>query len=462
MKKNRKSGMNLKEDIRVIQYLGSKLQILDDIYEEIEKLLPENGIVCDLFSGSGTVSYKLATKYTVYANDIQEYSKVITAVLLQVGRSADTKIPDINCIFESEEYKNNKYYLQNLFTDALKHEREILDNTDYEALAELCELNLFYDGSEVEDKKINRAKEIFGRSYDCFSKDFLDASRNSTDKYSLFSLYFLNSYFSLEQCIEIDSIRYAIDRVYSKGLIEEYVFNLYLSCLIHAVSEVVSSVGKNFAQPIKVINKNGELKSFAIRRCMRDRKMNLKPHMNDMFIRLTKLKTSQNFNKVFCKNFSDVLNIDDMKNVSVFYLDPPYTIDHYSRFYHVLETLVKYDYPELEKKKFNGRIRIMNGRYRDDRFQSNFCIPSKGYSEFNMLIKKIHSLGAKIVLSYSDDDSEKDTRKRVVSKDELIDILGKYYKSVCVKTLDHRYRKLSAKNDNRKEMNNGELLIICE
>ena len=190
--------------------------------------------------------------------------------------------------------------------------------------------------------------------------------------------------------------------------------------------------------------------------------MNLKPHMNDMFIRLTKLKTSQNFNKVFCKNFSDVLNIDDMKNVSVFYLDPPYTIDHYSRFYHVLETLVKYDYPELEKKKFNGRIRIMNGRYRDDRFQSNFCIPSKGYSEFNMLIKKIHSLGAKIVLSYSDDDSEKDTRKRVVSKDELIDILGKYYKSVCVKTLDHRYRKLSAKNDNRKEMNNGELLIICE
>ena len=66
------------------------------------------------------------------------------------------------------------------------------------------------------------------------------------------------------------------------------------------------------------------------------------------------------------------------------------------------------------------------------------------------------------MLSYSDDDSEKDTRKRVVSKKELINILNKYYKSVSVKTIDHRYRKLSAKNDNRKEMNNGELLIICK
>lgn len=458
----RKSGMDLKEDIRVIQYLGSKLQILDDIYEEIEMLLPENGIVCDLFSGSGAVSYKLATKYTVYANDIQEYSKVITAALLQVGRSKVMKTPDINCVFESEDYISNKKYLQNLFCDALSHEKRVLCSTDYEALAELCELNLFYDGSEIDEKKINRAKEIFGSSYDCFSKDFLNAVRKNTNKYCLFSLYFLNSYFSLEQCIEIDSIRYAIDRLYSKGLIDEYVFNLYLSCLIHSVSEVVSSVGKNFAQPMKVINKNGELKSFAIRRCMRDRKMDLQPHMNDMFIRLSRLEASQNHNKVFCKNSSEALNIEDMKNVEVFYLDPPYTIDHYSRFYHVLETLVKYDYPELEKKKHNGRMKIMNGRYRDDRFQSNFCVPSRGYSEFEILIEKIHSLGAKIVLSYSDDDSEKDTRKRVVSKKELINILIKYYKSVSVKTIDHRYRKLSAKNDNRKEMNNGELLIICK
>lgn len=462
MKTSRKSDTNLKEDIRVIQYLGSKLQILDDISGEIEKLISEKGIVCDLFSGSGTVSYKLAQKYTVYANDVQEYSRIITSVLLQTGRTIVNNNFDIHSIFESEFYQKNKTYLQKLFGDALRYEKKILDNTDYLALAELCELNLFYDGSEIESKKIEKAKGIFGKAYDCFSPEFLNQIKNNSENYALFSLYYLNSYFSLEQCIEIDSIKYAIDKLYESEMIDEYYFNLYLVCLIHAVSEVVSSVGKNFAQPMKVVNKNGEIKNFAIRRCMRDRKMELQPYLEEMFLRLIKLESLQNSNKVFCKNSLEALDLNEMKNVDVFYLDPPYTIDHYSRFYHVLETLVKYDYPELEKKKLNGRVRIMNGRYRDDRFQSNFCIPSKGYSEFELLIKKIHSLGASIVLSYSDDDSEKDTRKRVVSRDELVKMLGNYYEVVNVKTLDHRYRKLSAKDDNRKEMNNGELLIICK
>ncbi|MFQ9922027.1 MAG: DNA adenine methylase [Beduini sp.] len=462
MKKSRKSELKLNDDIRIIQYLGSKLQILDDISKEIDNLICGEGIVCDLFAGSGTVSYKLSQKYTVYANDIQEYSKVITKVLLHTEVSDINEKIDINCIYESIYYKQNKIFLQDLFSDALRYEQKILDSTDYEGLAELCELNLYYDGSELASKQIPRAKEIFGDAYDCFSSDFVQQMKNRSDVYALFTLYYLNSYFSLYQCIEIDSIKFAIDKLLEDGVLSEYISNLFLACLIHAVSEIVSSVGKNFAQPIKVVNKNGEIKTFAIKRCMKDRKMDLKPHLVDIFLRLKKLDFHKNSNMVFCENSLNALLLDEMKNVDVFYLDPPYTIDHYSRFYHVLETLVKYDYPELEKKKLNGRLRIMNGRYRDDRFQSNFCILSKSYSEFELMIKRIHSLGASIVLSYSDDDSEKDTRKRVVSKNELVEILSKYYEIVNVKTLNHRYRKLSAKDDNRKEMNNSELLIICK
>lgn len=462
MKISRKSESKLNDDIRIIQYLGSKLQILDDISNEIDNLICGDGIVCDLFAGSGTVSYKLSQKYTVYANDIQEYSKVITKVLLRAGANDVNEKIDINCIYESIYYKQNKIFLQNLFSDALKYEQKILENSDNEALAELCELNLYYDGSELESKQISKAKEIFGDAYNCFSLDFVQQMKHRSDVYALFSLYYLNSYFSLHQCIEIDSIKFAIDKLLEDGVLSEYISNLFLSCLIHAVSEVVSSVGKNFAQPIKVVDKNGEIKNFAIKRCMKDRKKDLKPHLVDIFLRLKKLDFHKNSNMVFCENSLNVLKLDEMKKVDVFYLDPPYTIDHYSRFYHILETLVKYDYPELERKKLNGRVRIMNGRYRDDRFQSNFCIPSKGYSEFELMIKRIRSLGASIVLSYSDDDSEKDTRKRVVSKNELVGMLSKYYETVNVKTLNHRYRKLSAKADNRKEMNNGELLIICK
>ena len=42
---------------------------------------------------------------------------------------------------------------------------------------------------------------------------------------------------------------------------------------------------------------------------------------------------------------------------SVVYADPPYTRDHYSRYYHLLDTLLLYDYPDPVGK----------GQYRLDR-----------------------------------------------------------------------------------------------
>ena len=127
----------------------------------------------------------------------------------------------------------------------------------------------------------------------------------------------------------------------------------------------------------------------------------------------------------------------------------------------MLETLVKYDYPILEEKKYNGKSYLMNGRYRNDRFQSNYCIPSKGKKEFEKLIETISSTGASIIMSYSDSDDNQDTRKRVVSKVELMELLKKNYPKVKMRNISHRYRKLSSKNSNRKELDDGELLFIC-
>jgi adenine-specific DNA-methyltransferase len=54
--------------------------------------------------------------------------------------------------------------------------------------------------------------------------------------------------------------------------------------------------------------------------------------------------------------------LDSIPEGCTVYADPPYAPVHYSRFYHALETLVKYDYPAIEHK----------GRYRIDRHQSPF------------------------------------------------------------------------------------------
>ena len=81
-----------------------------------------------------------------------------------------------------------------------------------------------------------------------------------------------------------------------------------------------------------------------------------------------------------------------MNKVDVIYIDPPYTNAHYSRFYHILETLVKYDYPDTE----------YHGRYRTDRYQSPFGIKSKAHDEFDTMISLCRTARKSLVISYSD------------------------------------------------------------
>ncbi|MEM7245249.1 MAG: hypothetical protein AAF533_07880 [Acidobacteriota bacterium] len=84
---------------------------------------------------------------------------------------------------------------------------------------------------------------------------------------------------------------------------------------------------------------------------------------------------------------------DDLSAARLWYLDPPYTRDQYSRFYHFLETLVLGDRPKLEHR----------ARYRDDRFRSAFCSPRTASTELSELFAAISTVSpdSAIVLSYS-------------------------------------------------------------
>lgn len=315
-------------DIRVIQYLGSKLQILNEIENEIREIIPKDGVICDLFSGSGVVSYKLAHNYTVYANDVQSYAELIASVLLCCNKGNASTTKRYEDIINYDYYKYNKEKLAEIFRQALRVEKSILDNYDYEKLAELCNLNLYYDGSELAEANKKVAKAIFGDAIKMFDATKIAELKAQKDYYALFTLYYLNSYFSLEQCVEIDSIKYALDKMRALEEISDYEYRLLLVCLIHAVSEIVSSVGKNFAQPMKVIDKKGNIKGFAIKRCMRDRKLSIAMFFESMLGKIENVTVISNANKSYCLDALTLLEKEEMGNVDVFYLDPPYTTDH--------------------------------------------------------------------------------------------------------------------------------------
>jgi len=62
-----------------MNYIGSKLSLLDFLEESIEKVAGKNcRVFCDLFAGTGIVGTHFKKKgYQVIANDIQYYSFVV-------------------------------------------------------------------------------------------------------------------------------------------------------------------------------------------------------------------------------------------------------------------------------------------------------------------------------------------------------------------------------------------------
>ncbi|GAJ99584.1 site-specific DNA-methyltransferase [Geomicrobium sp. JCM 19055] len=133
-----------------------------------------------------------------------------------------------------------------------------------------------------------------------------------------------------------------------------------------------------------------------------------------------------------------------MKENSTVYADPPYCFVHYSRFYHAIETLVRYDYPDVKYK----------GRYRSDRHQSPFCIRTKVESAFIELFKRVNKKNANLVLSYSNTG--------MIELDELIKLaknnFDKDYK-IEVRIQDYMHSTMGRKEDKSRKVQEALILI---
>ena len=313
--------MNNYNQIKTIRYMGNKNKLLDFIIPEINKITKKGEIVCDLMSGTGAVAYALKDKYTVYTNDIQYYSYIITKAIIE---NNSTRI-------------NRK--------------------------------------DMIEDLEENYYENIKEKKYDFFEKNFID------------------TYFSEPQCCEIDSIRFSIDQ-----LKDEYKKDLYLTALMFSMGKCESTSG-HFAQFLPKDHK----------RLVELRKKSIWKEMLVKCDEFEKLVLSDYKNKSFNMDYKELFKTEEFKNVSCVYIDTPYTGEQYSRFYHVLETICKYDNPKLKYK----------GLYRTDRFTSPFSLRTKAFNEFDKLFSLLASKGKKIILSYS--------TKGLIKEYEMEYLLKKYF-----------------------------------
>lgn len=206
-------------------------------------------------------------------------------------------------------------------------------------------------------------------------------------------------YFSKENAGKIDFIRWKIQEWKEKQLITDKEYYYLIASLLESLSKVANVAGVYGAY----------LKDWDPRAV---KKMNFIP----VQITNNKAKTE---NIIYNKKTEEL--IDSIEG-DILYLDPPYTKNQYSVQYHLLETIAKYDNPEIKGK--TGA--------RDTTSQtSDFSKDGKVHIEFERLIAKAKF--KYIIVSYSTDG--------LMSKEYIENILKRYGKEKTYQFKKFNYKK---------------------
>lgn len=443
----------MSKSVKTVHYLGSKKRMLRQIKEQVDILNPNKGKVCDLFCGSGVVSEYLHKYYDLLSVDIQNYSKVYCD-----ARLSDS-IPNINVLKIKNEIQQSvvRQSLLKVFSPLLEYEEKAMDNLKkgcLEALYEIIEKGSFY----AYIKNLDYSKEPLSPALErIFESVKLKYIESECFRESAISRLYGGLYFSYKQAIDIDSIAsYAFSQ-------QEPLRSKILASLMGATTDVVNTVGKQFAQPLKVTNKNGSLKKNLVKKIISDRGIDVFDKFNDWMEYYQDTPKSKNTFEVICDDYENVLKKLKPGEVEVVYADPPYTRYHYSRYYHILETICLHDNPDISTTFPNGKGGVSRAIYRSDRHQSPFSIKSKAPVAFDTLFRLVKDAKASLVLSYSPFEEHSSATPRLLTIEDLVSLAEKYFTCVKVVSPGQFMHSRFNKQENNYEINyEAEKLIVCK
>ena len=313
---------------RSAHYLGSKASLAPAIKEIVRTVLPEgSGTVIDLMCGSGATSGAFAHEWPSCASDAQHFSRLLAKI--QGGGFSeerartllDSLLPTFRAVYEE---------IATILTPALAVEEDFLT-------------------SEFTDN----FKQDFASwvsNYPSLRNPTIDieqaiAVRRSDPKIMpglLFSYYYANIFLGVRQCAEIDGLRCAIEKL-QDPIEKEWA----LGALACTVSACADNYGGHFAQPRLKLSDPIDIER-KIEKTLLKRSLSI---TQEFAIRLLSLGAESEKTRYAVDTVSGPWEPaldqcgDSIKGPAVVYLDPPYTRDEYSRYYHVLETLILYNYP---------------------------------------------------------------------------------------------------------------------
>ena len=438
---------------RTIHYLGSKLRLLDPIRRAVAAVAPRGQAVCDLFAGSGIVSLALVSDWDVTSADIQEYSRVLCSGLIAPPANATA---EGRSLCDRASAGSLRSQLRYALSGLLAHERHCMADAANDAVEGLCDL--MEHGSLIGlNSRGYMPRRLCSETTAALDKLARQGLANGAE--TVVTRHFGGRYFSWEQAIDFDALLaqiHSVDHPYR---------DFYLGAGLVVASDVVNAIGKHFAQPLKLRAANGRPKKHLIKQTLRDRKSSVFASYHAYCESLGTLRPTRGRgrHRAVRADYRDFLDSDTTQFAAV-YADPPYTRDHYSRYYHVLETMALRDEPEVATTKIrsNGVPRLSRGVYRLQRHQSPFCIPSKAAEAFEHLFVGVAKRRIPLVLSYSPYHTNTRNRPRLLTIDQLVSIAEEHFSEVKLLPVDGvAHNKLNLADRNVDVDCHAEVLISC-
>lgn len=429
---------------RPIHYLGSKLRVLTAIEQAVDRIDPSGGPVCDLFSGSATVSRYLSQRRRVMAVDIQEYARVLAEAVLNGDPALSaTQVERALC----DDSRGPA--LRRAVDPLIKLESRVALGAMRGDVEPLCELLELGNLASLGDDELPAGSRLG------------DAVRETQARIAALGLpgadtvcirQFGGLYFSYAQAAELDAIA---------DLARNSRNSVLLAATLSTASHLVNSIGKQFAQPIRPRDKSGVPKRHVVKKIIAERGLSARSVFMGYVRQYEGLAITSRDHVVIRADFREALAKLPFKP-SVVYADPPYTRDHYSRFYHSLETIALGDDPSITKSNLGGGDVQSRGGYRAGRHQSPFCIKSEAPAAFSALFAGVATLRVPLVLSYSGYDPSMEARPRVMALDAVASLAQQHFKDVRVEQLASlEHMKLNTTSLNKAAKGTTEMLLLC-
>ena len=352
------------------RYLGNKNSIADYILREVGRFCLPGDLVCDIFSG--TISMSMALKrsgYRVISNDISIFSYHYANCYLR-----NNTIPDFDlnvlgiddCVYETtaqdriEKRRNETGYL-------------FLQNQElYELYKKLVMVLIYLEKIEEKDVAKKYQAHYFYNTYTEEGKNSYYRSLRGTEGRRRF--------FTPSNGKRIDIILNKIREWYDKHLLNEVQYSLLISVLCESIE--------------KISNTQGTYHDFQ-REIYDERALHVLTLRIPPFDDVVSTQNEHIIGKA-----EDSLNfIKKVPSHKLLYLDPPYNFRQYTSYYFMLNLICNYCTIKSLNDYFNN-VQFVRGQNMDDDFDSTFCKADKFIASLQKLIKDART--QYVIMSYYD------------------------------------------------------------